>query len=179
MESKKELKMLAKQANLKNYQNDSKEKLAKKLGITLSPSREVLKNMARERGWKGYQNLKKEDLKKLLNIPIPALRTKKDFSEKPIPAPRTKKPIPAPRTKKDFSEKPIPAPRTKKDFSEKPIPAPRIILENKNPIPILKLENVEVNAQEAPSIIQNSVEIVSGWLKWLAESGKNISLTQF
>ena len=163
MESKKELKMLAKQANLKNYQNDSKEKLAKKLGITLSPSREVLKNMARERGWKGYQNLKKEDLKKLLNIPIPAPRTKKDFSEKPIPAPRTKK---------DFSEKPIPAPRIKKDFSEKPIPAPRIILENKNPIPILKLENVEVNAQEAPSIIQNSVEIVSGWLKWLAESGK-------
>ena len=108
--------------------------------------------MARERGWKGYQNLKKEDLKKILNIPIPA-----------------------PRTKKDFSKKPIPAPRTRKEFSKKPIPAPRNILDIKNPeinIPILKPEKVKVNASEAPSIIQNTVETFSGWLKWLKESGK-------
>ena len=166
MYSLNELKTFAKNKNLKGYQKQTKKELADRLGIKLLPSREVLKNMARERGWKGYQNLKKEDLKKILNIPIPAPRTKKDFSEKPIPAPRTKK---------DVSEKPIPAPRTKKDVSEKPIPAPRNILDIKNPeinIPILKPEKVKVKKDKAPSIIQNTVETFSGWLKWLADSGK-------
>ena len=152
MYSLNELKTFAKNKNLKGYQKQTKKELADRLGIKLDPSREVLKNMARERGWKGYQNLKKEDLKKILNIPIPA-----------------------PRTKKDFSEKPIPAPRTKKDFSEKPIPAPRNILDIKNPeinIPILKPEKVKVKKDKAPSIIQNTVETFSGWLKWLADSGK-------
>ena len=152
MYSLKELKKFAKNGNLKGYQHQTKKELADRLRMKLDPSREVLKNMARERGWKGYQNLKKEDFKKILNIPIPA-----------------------PRTKKDFSKKPIPAPRTRKDFSKKPIPAPRNILDIKNPeinIPILKPEKVKVNASEAPSIIQNTVETFSGWLKWLKESGK-------
>ena len=49
------------------------------------------------------------------------------------------------------------------------------ILDNKNPkieVPILQPQMVKVNASEAPSIIQNTFETFSGWLKWLADSGK-------
>ena len=53
------------------------------------PSKKVLKkNLVREKRYRGYQNKKKADLAKLLK-PIPAPRTKKrDFSKRPIPAPR-------------------------------------------------------------------------------------------
>ena len=46
------------------------------------------KKLAKERGLRGYSRLKKAELLSLLR-PIPASRSKrKDFSERPIPAPR-------------------------------------------------------------------------------------------
>ena len=120
METLNDLKKIAKEQNLKNYQNLTKQALAQRLGIPIFFSKKYYQNIAKERKIKNYQNLKKADLIKLLNIgpetppkPIPAPRMKK-----PIPAPRMKKPIPAPRMKR-----PIPAPRMKR-----PIPAPRILL---------------------------------------------------
>ena len=129
METLNDLKKIAKEQNLKNYQNLTKQALAQRLGIPIFFSKKYYQNIAKERKIKNYQNLKKADLIKLLNIgpetpPNPAPRKK--FAEKPIPAPRMKKiaerPIPAPRKK--FAEKPIPAPRMKK-IAERPIPAPR------------------------------------------------------
>ena len=83
------------------------------------------------------------------------------------------RPIPAPRLRRrDFSERPIPAPRTKR-----PIPAPRNILNIRNPsinVPVLQPEIVIVRQNEAPSFIERTVETFSGWLNWLAESGKKI-----
>ena len=133
------------------------------------PTVKDLKNLAKERGFRGFHNLKKAELLRLLEVPIPAPRTKrKDFSEKPIPAPRTKKPILAPR--------PIPAPRTKKPIlASRPIPAPRNIMNIRNPsisVPILQPEKVEAKQSEAPSLIKKTVETFSGWMNWLAESGK-------
>ena len=102
--------------------------------------------------------------------------TKKDISEKPIPALRKKfveKPIPAPRKK--FAEKPIPALRKKRDISEKPIPAPKNIMNIKNPeinVPGLKPEIAVVKEKEAPTVIKKTTETVLGWMDWLAESGK-------
>ena len=120
METLNDLKKIAKEQNLKNYQNLTKQALAQRLGIPIFFSKKYYQNIAKERKIKNYQNLKKADLIKLLNIgpetppkPIPAPRMKK-----PIPAPRMKRPIPAPRMKR-----PIPAPRMKR-----PIPAPRILL---------------------------------------------------
>ena len=120
METLNDLKKIAKEQNLKNYQNLTKQALAQRLGIPIFFSKKYYQNIAKERKIKNYQNLKKADLIKLLNIgpetppkPIPAPRMKR-----PIPAPRMKRPIPAPRMKR-----PIPAPRMKR-----PIPAPRILL---------------------------------------------------
>ena len=97
---------IAKDRNLKNYQNLKIADLVKLL------------------------NMNPEIPEKPIPKPIP--KPEKPISEKPIPAPRRKpeKPIPAPRRKpipkpeKPISEKPIPAPR-RKPISEKPIPAPR------------------------------------------------------
>ena len=120
METLNDLKKIAKEQNLKNYQNLTKQALAQRLGIPIFFSKKYYQNIAKERKIKNYQNLKKADLIKLLNIgpetppkPIPAPRMKR-----PIPAPRMKRPIPAPRMKR-----PLPAPRMKR-----PIPAPRMLL---------------------------------------------------
>ena len=93
---------IAKDRNLKNYQNLKIADLVKLL------------------------NMNPEIPEKPIPKPIP----KPEKPEKPIPAPRRKpeKPIPAPR-RKPISEKPIPAPRRKPipapEKPEKPIPAPR------------------------------------------------------
>ena len=76
------------------------------------------------------------------------------------------------------TKKPIPAPRMKKrDFSKRPIPAPRNLLNIKNPeinVPVLKPEIVVVKEKQAPTVIKKTVETFSGWMNWLAESGKKI-----
>ena len=99
METRNDLKKIAKEQNLKNYQNLTKQALAQRLGIPIFFSKKYYQNIAKERKIKNYQNLKKADLIKLLNI-------EPETPPKPIPAPRMKRPIPAPRMKK-----PIPAPR--------------------------------------------------------------------
>ena len=111
METLNDLKKIAKEQNLKNYQNLTKQALAQRLGIPIFFSKKYYQNIAKERKIKNYQNLKKAELIKLLNIGP-------ETPPKPIPAPRMKRPIPAPRMKR-----PIPAPRMKR-----PIPAPRILL---------------------------------------------------
>ena len=129
------------------------------------PTEKDFKKLAKERGLRRYHNLKKAELLSLLERPIPAPR--RDFSKRPIPAPR-----------RDFSKRPIPAPRTKRrDFSKRPIPAPRNILNIRNPsinVPVLQPEIAVVREGEAPSFIKKTVETFSGWMNWLAESGKNI-----
>ena len=80
---------------------------------------------------------------------------------RPIPAPR--RPIPTPR-------RPIPTPK-------RPIPAPRKIMNIRNPeinIPILIPETVKVKPNIVKRVVKKTVETFSGWLNWLAESGKNI-----
>ena len=159
MPSLKDLKNLAKERGLQRYHNLKKEELAKILNIPISPSKKDLKNLAKERGLRGFHNLKKDELSRLL--------------ERPIPAPRIKRPIPAPRTR-NFSERPIPAPRTR-NFSERPIPAPRNIMNIRNPsinIPILQPDIAVVKENQAPTFIEKTVETFSGWMNWLAESGK-------
>ena len=114
METLNDLKKIAKEQNLKNYQNLTKQALAQRLGIPIFFSKKYYQNIAKERKIKNYQNLKKADLIKLLNIGP-------ETPPKPIPAPRMKRPIPAPRMKR-----PIPAPRMKK-IAERPIPAPILV----------------------------------------------------
>ena len=41
-------------------------------------------------------------------------------------------------------------------------------------IPILQPEIVEAKQSEAPSLIKKTVETFSGWMNWLAESGKKL-----
>ena len=101
---------IAKDRNLKNYQNLKIADLVKLLNMNPEiPEKPIPKPIPKP------------------EKPIPAPR-RKPISEKPIPAPR-RKPIPKPE--KPISEKPIPAPRRKpipkpeKPISEKPIPAPR------------------------------------------------------
>ena len=58
---------------------------------------------------------------------------------------------------------------------ENPIPTQDNILDIKNPeinIPVLKPEKVKVKEDKIPSFIEKTVETFSGWLNWLAESGK-------
>ena len=120
-----------------------------------------LKNLATERGLCGYSKLRKAELLPLLH-PIPTPR--RDFSERPTPAPR-----------RDFSERPTPALR--RDFSERPIPAPRNILNIPNPeinVPILVPETVKVKPNVVKRVVDKTLDTFSGWMYWLAESGKNI-----
>ena len=151
----KELKNIAKERNLKNYHNLSKEALSRMLKIPIFKTKRYYQNIAKDRNLKNYHNLKIADLVKLLNM-------NPEISEKPIPAPRTKKsvlpekPIPAPRTKKSvLPEKPIPAPRRniQKVIPEKPIPAPR----------------------RNPPTIQKAIDTMLGWVDWFRESGKKIT----
>ena len=155
MVTRKELKNIAKERKLQNYHNLSKEDLSRMLKIPIFKTKRYYQNIAKDRNLKNYQNLKKADLVKLLNM-------NPEISEKPIPAPRTKKsvlpekPIPAPRTKKSvLPEKPIPAPRRniQKVIPEKPIPAPR----------------------RNPPTIQKAIDTMLGWVDWFRESGKKIT----
>ena len=98
---------IAKDRNLKNYQNLKIADLVKLLNM--NPEIPISEKP----------------------IPKPIPKPEKPISEKPIPAPR-RKPIPAPRkiSEKPISEKPIPAPRRKpipapRRKPEKPLPAPR------------------------------------------------------
>ena len=84
METLNDLKKIAKEQNLKNYQNLTKQALAQRLGIPIFFSKKYYQNIAKERKIKNYQNLKKADLVKLLNI-------NPEIPQKPIPAPRMKK----------------------------------------------------------------------------------------
>ena len=120
-----------------------------------------LKKLAKERGLCGYSKLRKAGLLSLLR-PIPTPR--RDFSERPTPAPR-----------RDFSERPTPSLR--RDFSERPIPAPRNILNIPNPeinVPILVPETVKVKPNVVKRVVDKTLDTFSGWMNWLAESGKNI-----
>ena len=149
METLKDLKKIAKEQNLKNYQNLTKQALAQRLGIPIFFSKKYYQNIAKEKKIKNYQNLKKADLIKLLNI---------GPETPPMPAPRMKRPIPAPRMKR-------------------PIPAPRVILNIKNPeinVPILQPKIVVVKEKEAPTVIKKTTETVLRWMDWLKESGKKI-----
>ena len=151
METLNDLKKIAKEQNLKNYQNLTKQALAQRLGIPIFFSKKYYQNIAKERKIKNYQNLKKSDLIKLLN-------SGPETPPKPIPAPRMKRPIPAPRMKR-------------------PIPAPRNLLNIKNPeinVPILQPEIAVVKEKEAPTVIKKTTETVLGWMDWLKESGKKI-----
>ena len=164
METLNDLKKIAKEQNLKNYQNLTKQALAQRLGIPIFFSKKYYQNIAKERKIKNYQNLKKADLIKLLNIGP-------ETPPKPIPASRIKRPIPAPRMKR-----PIPAPRMKK-IAERPIPAPRILVNIKNPeinVPVLQPEIAVVKEKEAPTVIKKTTETVLRWMDWLKESGKKI-----
>ena len=102
--------------------------------------------------------------------------SEKPISEKPIPAPR-RKPIPKPE--KPISEKPIPAPRRKpipkpeKPISEKPIPAPR-----RKPIPKPEkpISKKPIPApRRNPPTIQKAIDTMLGWVDWFRESGKKIT----
>ena len=183
MVTTKELKNIAKERNLKNYHNLSKEDLSRMLKIPIFKTKRYYQNIAKDRNLKNYQNLKIADLIQLLNmqpeipisekpekpIPKPIPISEKPIpkpipiSEKPIPAPR-RKPIPAPRkiSEKPISEKPIPAPRRKPiPISEKPIPAPR-----RKPIPA---------PRQNPPTIQKAIDTMLGWVDWFRESGKKIT----
>ena len=164
----KELKNIAKERNLKNYHNLSKEDLSRMLKIPIFKTKRYYQNIAKDRNLKNYQNLKRADLIQLLNmqpeIPISEKPEKPipkpiPISEKPIPKPISisEKPIPAPR------RKPIPAPRkiSEKPISEKPIPAPR-----RKPIPA---------PRRNPPTIQKAIDTMLGWVDWFRKSGKKIT----
>ena len=168
MVTRKELKNIAKERKLQNYHNLSKEALSRMLKIPIFLTKRYYQNIAKDRNLKNYHNLKKADLVKLLNM-------NPEISEKPIPAPRTKKsvlpekPIPAPRTKKSvLPEKPIPAPQ-RKPIPEKPIPAPRRNIQKaipEKPIPA---------PRQNPPTIQKAIDTMLGWVDWFRESGKKIT----
>ena len=101
---------IAKDRNLKNYQNLKKADLIQLLNM--NPEIPISEKPI-PKPEKPIPAPRKTNRRK----PIP--KPEKPISEKPIPAPR-RKPIPKPE--KPMSEKPIPAPRRK---PEKPIPAPR------------------------------------------------------
>ena len=153
METLNDLKKIAKEQNLQNYQKLTKQALAQRFGIPIFFSKKYYQNIAKERALKNYKKLKKADLIKLLNI----------RPETP-PKPQKHKPIPAPRMKK-------------RDFSKRPIPAPRILLNIKNPeinVPVLQPEIAVVEEKKAPTVIKKTVATFSEWMDWLVESGKKI-----
>ena len=145
---------IAKDRNLKNYQNLKIADLVKLLNMNPEiPEKPIPKPIPKP---------EKPISEKPIPKPIP--KPEKPISEKPIPAPRRKpiseKPIPAPRRKPiPKPEKPIPAPRRKpipapeKPISEKPIPAPR----------------------RNPPTIQKAIDTMLGWVDWFRESGKKIT----
>ena len=139
METLNDLKKIAKEQNLKNYQNLTK---AQRLGIPIFFSKKYYQNIAKERKIKNYQNLKKADLIKLLNIGP-------ETPPKPIPAPRMKRPIPAPRMKR-------------------PIPAPRNLLNIKKPeinVPVLRSEIAVVKEKEARQSLKKPLKLFwGGWI---------------
>ena len=189
MVTTKELKNIAKERNLKNYHNLSKEDLSRMLKIPIFKTKRYYQNIAKDRNLKNYQNLKIADLIQLLNmnpeIPISEKPEKPipkpiPISEKPIPKPIpiSEKPIPdldenqfqhRKISEKPISEKPIPAPRRKPipisekpiPISEKPIPAPR-----RKPIPA---------PRRNPPTIQKAIDTMLGWVDWFRESGKKIT----
>ena len=173
MVTTKELKNIAKERNLKNYHNLSKEDLSRMLKIPIFKTKRYYQNIAKDRNLKNYQNLKIADLVKLLNmnpeIPIPAPKTKKSshLPEKPIPKPiPTEKPIPA-------LEKPIPAPRkTKKPICQKnQFQPPR-----RKPIPKSEKPEKPIPApRRNPPTIQKAIDTMLGWVDWFRESGKKIT----
>ena len=188
--STKELKNIAKERNLKNYHNLSKEDLSRMLKIPIFKTKRYYQNIAKDRNLKNYHNLNKADLIQLLNmqpeipisekpekpIPKPIPIAEKPIpkpipiSEKPIPAPR-RKPIPAPRkiSEKPISEKPIPAPRRKPiPISEKPIPI------SEKPIPAPRRKPIPAPRQNPPTI-QKAIDTMLGWVDWFRESGKKIT----
>ena len=118
-----------------------------------------LKNLARERGLRRYHNLKKEDLARLLNIPISPKPLKKDLKN-----------LARERGLRRYHN------LKKEDLArllENPIPTN--ILDQQNPeinIPVLQPKKAKVKEDKIPSFIEKTVETVSGWLNWLAESGK-------
>ena len=118
-----------------------------------------LKNLARERGLRRYHNLKKEDLARLLNIPISPKPLKKDLKN-----------LTRERGLRRYHN------LKKEDLArllENPIPTN--ILDQQNPeinIPVLQSKKAKVKEDIIPSFIEKTVETVSGWLNWLAESGK-------
>ena len=149
MATRNDLKNIAKERNLKNYQHLSKEDLSRMLKIPIFLKKRYYQNIARDRNLKNYQNLKKADLVKLLNI-------NPEIPQKPIPAPRTKKSV----------------------FPKKPIPAPRVILNIRNPeinVPVLQPEIAVVKEKETPKVIKKTTETILGWMDWLKESGKKIT----
>ena len=144
---------IAKDRNLKNYQNLKIADLVKLLNMNPEiPEKPIPKPIP----------------KPISEKPIP--KPEKPISEKPIPAPRRKpeKPIPAPR-RKPISEKPIPKPE--KPISEKPIPAPR-----RKPIPAPEKPEKPIPApRRNPPTIQKAIDTMLGWVDWFRESGKKIT----
>ena len=62
METLNDLKKIAKEQNLQNYQNLTKQALAQRLGIPIFFFKKYYQNIAKERGLKNYKKLKKADL---------------------------------------------------------------------------------------------------------------------
>ena len=56
MASRNDLKNIAKERNLKNYQHLSKEDLSQRLGIPIFFSKKYYENIAEERGLQNYKN---------------------------------------------------------------------------------------------------------------------------
>ena len=58
METRNDLKKIAKEQNLQNYQKLTKQALAQKLGIPIFFSKKYYQNIAKERGLKNYTKVK-------------------------------------------------------------------------------------------------------------------------
>ena len=168
---------IAKDRNLKNYQNLKIADLVKLLNM--NPEIPIPAKVLPEKPIPAKVLPEKPIPAKVLpEKPIPA----KVLPEKPIPAKKSvlpEKPIPAPRRniQKVIPEKPIPAPRRnppriQKVIPEKPIPAPR-----RNPPTIQKVipEKPIPAPRRNPPTIQKAIDTMLGWVDWFRESGKKIT----